>query len=95
MKEEKILTLHPEGKNGVNISRTKYDFIKSEIIKILKEHNELTFTGLLKELNKKLKNKFTGSVSWYGTVVKLDLEARKILYCSRRKPKQIVELVKK
>ena len=28
MTEEKIMTLHPEGKQGVNISKAKYDQIK-------------------------------------------------------------------
>jgi len=29
MTEDKILTKHPEGKRGVNISRAKYDAIRS------------------------------------------------------------------
>ncbi|MDW7662766.1 MAG: hypothetical protein SCL54_15265 [Bacillota bacterium] len=32
MKDERILTLHPEGKKGVNISIMKYEMIKNFII---------------------------------------------------------------
>jgi hypothetical protein len=35
--EEKIITLHPQGRNGVNISKDKYEIIKESIISALKE----------------------------------------------------------
>ena len=31
MEEEKILTLHPQGKKGVNILKRRYDVIKAYI----------------------------------------------------------------
>ena len=34
------------------------------------------FNDLLKEVNQELEASFEGSVSWYVTIVKLDLEAR-------------------
>jgi len=33
----------------------------------------------VKNIKKQLKNKFQGSIAWYVEVVKLDLEARKII----------------
>ncbi len=33
--EEKILTLHPQGKRGVNISRAKYETMKKTILEVL------------------------------------------------------------
>ena len=39
---EKILTKHPEGKKGVNISKIKYELIKNAIIESL-ENDELTY----------------------------------------------------
>ena len=44
--EEKILTLHPQGKRGVNISMQKYDVMKTAIIETLTEFKALTFTEL-------------------------------------------------
>jgi hypothetical protein len=36
--EDRILTLNPEGKMGVNISSSKYDTMRTAIIDSLKEH---------------------------------------------------------
>ena len=87
MKEEKILTKHPLGKSGKNISKQKYDTLKKAIQSALK-NKELTHTELFSRLNKALKNKFSGNVSWYGETVKLDLEARKIIERTASKPQK-------
>ncbi len=76
--QEKILTRHPEGKEGVNIERAKYDDIREAILKILAEHPGLTFTELTENVDQKLNN-FQGSIPWYVTTVKLDLEARGLI----------------
>ena len=85
MAEEKILTKHPQGKSGKNISKRKYDTLKRAILSILRDR-ELTHTELFNHLNKSLKDTFLGSVSWYGETVKLDLEARKIIERTSSKP---------
>ncbi|HKK21914.1 MAG TPA: hypothetical protein VJ983_10610 [candidate division Zixibacteria bacterium] len=77
-KDEKILTKHPAGKSGRNISRTTYDLMKEEILSLLHD-KELTHPELVKGLNKRLTGRFDGNVSWYGETVKLDLEARKLI----------------
>jgi hypothetical protein len=75
--DEKILTKHPDpGKQGVNISKAKYDVIRETILDLLRAHGELTFTELMEAANERLEGKFDGSISWYVTTVKLDLEAR-------------------
>jgi hypothetical protein len=77
--DEKIMTLHPEeGKSGVNISKRKYDVIKETIVASLRAHGVMTFTGLNKDVHDKLAH-FDGSISWYVTTVKLDLEARHVV----------------
>ena len=76
---EKILTLHPTGKKGVNISRKKYDTIRDFILKTIKKEGEITYQRLNKLAVKKLKDSFDGSVTWYLVTVKLDLEARNII----------------
>jgi hypothetical protein len=87
MAEEKIATKHPLGKSGKNISRQKYEALKDTILLALK-NRELTHTELFNELNKRLKSKFAGNVSWYGETVKLDLEARKIIERTSSKPQK-------
>ncbi len=87
MAEEKILTKHPLGKSGKNISVNNYEIIKKAILKIL-INKELTHTELFDQLNKNLKGKFLGNVSWYGETVKLDLEARKIIERTSSKPQK-------
>ena len=87
MAEEKILTKHPLGKSGKNIDRRKYETLKSAIVSAL-QNKELTHTELFDRLNKGLKNKFSGNISWYGETVKLDLEARKIIERTSSKPQK-------
>ena len=87
MAEEKILTKHPLGKSGKNISRQKYEALKDTILSALK-NRELTHTELFNELNKRLTSKFAGNVSWYGETVKLDLEARKMIERTSSKPQK-------
>jgi len=44
MDEEKIRTLHPgEGKQGVNISRTKYEMIRQAILDAIRSQGTITF----------------------------------------------------
>ena len=77
MEEEKILTLHPEeGKQGVNISRAKYEMIRQAILNAIRSQGSISFQGLVSLIDYSLRNRFEGSISWYVTTVKLDLEAR-------------------
>lgn len=87
MAEEKILTKHPLGKTGRNITRKNYEILKEAILSALK-NKELTHTELFAHLNKSLKNNFSGNISWYGETVKLDLEARKIIERTSSKPQK-------
>lgn len=87
MTEEKIMTRHPRGKSGKNISRQKYDMLKQAILKTLRS-KELTHTELFNQLNKMLKGKFKDNISWYGETVKLDLEARGIIQRTDSKPQK-------
>jgi len=77
--EEKILTLHPQGKRGVNISSSKYETMKKTILEILGK-TELTHAQLTTVVEKRLKGKFDGSIPWYMEGTKLDLEARGVLH---------------
>jgi hypothetical protein len=78
---EKIMTKHPQGKSGVNISRVKYDTVnvKAAIINTLQQNDSLTLSVLTEQVNQALAGNFDGSISWYVTTVKLDLEARGLI----------------
>ncbi len=79
MPAEKILTLHPEGKAGVNIDKSKYDQLKNFIIETLDHTGPITYQELNQMGIDHLKESFEGSVPWYLVTVKLDLEARNII----------------
>lgn len=83
--EDKILTKHPLGKKGVNISQEKYDAVKKAILAALRK-KQLTHTELSEQVNHSLTNKFDGSINWYCETVKLDLEARKMIERTSTKP---------
>ena len=87
MTDEKILTKHPLGKSGKNISKQKYEALKKAMLTALRSR-ELTHTELFNQLNKRLRNKFAGNISWYGETVKLDLEARKMIERTSSKPQK-------
>ena len=76
---DRILTLHPEGKEGVNIEREKYNQMKTAILDVLRDSGPLPFIEVREQVRAKLRSKFTGSISWYYTTIKLDLEARGLI----------------
>lgn len=90
--ESRILTLHPEGKEGVNISQEKYTVIRKAILEALEEYEQVAFKDLLQIVKGELAQSFKGSVPWYVTTVKLDLEARKEIVCKRGRGPQVVSL---
>ena len=78
-KEETFLTLHPQGKQGVNILKRRYDVIKSFIVDTIKKHEEISYEDLNDRAVEQLSESFDGKVIWYIVTVKLDLEARQII----------------
>ena len=89
--KDMIRTLHPEKKQGVNISKAKYEIIRKAILSTLHAHKEITFMNLSRTVEKEVNGTFEGSVMWYVTTVKLDLEARGIV---KRVPNSRPQLVK-
>ena len=74
-----IRTLHPEKKQGVNISKEKYEIIRDAILSALHRQKEISFMNLSRAVEKEMNGNFEGSVTWYVTTVKLDLEARGLI----------------
>jgi hypothetical protein len=95
MSEEKIMTLHPDGKQGVNILKRRYDVIKNFILKTLKSRKEISFEELTDMAVISLSKTFDGKVVWYMVTVKLDLEARKIIERVPKTSPHKLRLIKK
>lgn len=88
MKEGYFQTLHPTaGKTNKAILQSKYEFIKDNVLSILSTTTP-THPELMEELYTRVKDNFEGSVQWYGETVKLDLEARKMIERTDRKPER-------
>ena len=90
--DEKITTLHPEGKKGVNISRVKYEQIKSFILETISCTGAISYRELNALAKKQLGPVFKGSVPWYIVTVKLDLEARGIIKRVNQKSGHAIQL---
>ena len=80
MAVEHILTLHPQGKAGVNMEKAKYDAMRRALLKAIPRTKSGVRFGDLGDLvvdhldeGAFPKGK---SVLWYVTTVKQDLEAR-------------------
>jgi hypothetical protein len=87
MTEEKVLTRHPQGKSGRNISRRSYETVKDAILSALGE-GELTHAELMAGVRKRLAGRFTGNANWHAETVKLDLEARKAIERTASRPQR-------
>ena len=87
--EPRIMTLHPEGKEGVNISKEKYELVRQAIVGSLEDSGELTFSELGSKVSSRLEGNFQGSISWYFTTVKLDLEARNVIERNGKSPQRL------
>ena len=88
----RILTRHPQGKQGVNISREKYEVMSAAILRSLRTRGEAPLQMVRQDVEEELSGRFEGSVSWYFTTAKLDLEARGILERVHAKRPQRIRL---
>jgi hypothetical protein len=92
---ERVRTWHPDPqKKGVSINKDKYEIIRAVIFHSLKENKEMSFRELIDDVELKLTGNFDGSIPWYVTTVKLDLEARKIIERIPKSNPQKLRLIK-
>lgn len=87
MPQQEVLTKHPQGKRNKPVGKQEYETFKAAILTALRR-KELTHTELLNELTRSLKGKFSGNVGWHVMVVKLDLEARKLIERTSASPQK-------
>ncbi len=93
MNDDRILTMHPAGKQGVNIRRDRYDVIKDYILKTVETAGEITFSDLGDKAVNDISSEFDGKALWYITTVKLDLEARNLIERIPKTSPQMLRLV--
>jgi len=89
---ERITTLHPQGKHGVKLSAAKYRLMRKAIVSALRQGGPQTWSGLAERVEHDLADRFTGSVRWHYTTVKLDLEARGEITCDRSGKQMVISL---
>ena len=83
---ETIQTHHPDpGKQGVNISKKKYEVIYTAIDAYLRDVETASLKEITQAVKERVADTFEGSVGWYVTTVKLDMESQGILICDRSK----------
>ena len=83
---ESIQTYHPDPqKQGVNISKSKYDIIHGAIEEFLLAAGSASLHEITSAVKDKVSANFDGSVGWYVTTVKLDMESKGQLICDRSK----------
>ena len=87
----RVMTLHPEGKEGVNVDKEKYEAVKQAILDAVGTVGELPFSNLSGEVERRVPD-FDGSYGWYTTTVKLDLEARGLIERVPKKSPQHLRL---
>jgi hypothetical protein len=76
---ERVQCLHPDpSKQAPRIELWKYEAVKEVILAALVDQPGLNFKDLTQQVAARLKVD-VGSVNWYTTVVKLDLEARGVV----------------
>jgi hypothetical protein len=92
--DELFLTVHSEpAKQGVRIDQSKYNAVHAAIFDNLRQHGPMTFTQLGALVEDQLHTTFAGSVLWYYTTVKLDMEARGEIRRVPNSRPQVIEVV--
>ncbi len=88
-----VQTITP-GKKGTYVNREKYERIRDAILRVLATHSEILFKELSSAVKRELDGRFDGSIPWYTTTVKLDLEFRGIIERIPGKAPQHLRLAK-
>jgi hypothetical protein len=76
---KKYLTWHPLGKPGAFISKKDYDVVRDFILSTLMSE-EMTLMDLIALGERNLAGQIEENIAWHILVVKLDLEARGVIF---------------
>lgn len=82
-------------RQGASLDQAKREVIQAAILEVLRRHEKLTYEDLARAVEQKLARKFDGSIRWYVTTVKLDLEARHVIERVKDKRREFVRLARR
>lgn len=92
--DELFLTVHPDpAKQGVHIDNARYDQVREIILFNLQRCGPMTFTQLGALVEEELHDTFTGSIVWYYTMVKQDMEMHGEIRRVPNSRPQVIEVV--
>lgn len=78
--DDKFQLIHPDGKPAPRIDKAKYELVRAALLTIIPQNEEgVPFTTLAERVAASLSREQVsklGSMGWYTTEVKLDMEAR-------------------
>ena len=93
MASNMIKLINPDpAKQGATIQVEKYDTIRAAILQALRAHGRLTYEQIARDVEQQLAGNFEGSIRWYVTAVKLDLEGKHVLERVKEKGREYVQL---
>ncbi len=85
---------HPDpGKQGTNIDKEKYEQVHEAMLVALSQQESMSLKEMCTAVRDVLAGAFDGSIEWYVTTVKLDMEAKGELTCDRKKSPHAHRLV--
>ena len=92
--DELFLTVQidPEKYAG-RIDPAKYQAVHEAITQNLRQYGSMTFTQLGALVEEQLQASFTGSITWYYTAVKLEMEAHGEIRRVPNSRPQVIEIV--
>jgi len=79
MSEEKILLLHPQGKQSNSLPLVQYNQIKEAIVEVFLQRATATLEEITRMVSQKEGETFEGDIPWYVEVVLPDLQAREYI----------------
>ena len=92
--DELFVTVEPEpARQGLRVDRNMYEAVHRSILRNLRCYGSLTFTQLGALVEEELRETFDGSVTWYYTTVKLDLESQGEIRRVPNSRPQLIEIV--
>jgi uncharacterized protein DUF6958 len=92
--DELFLTVRPESaRQNLRIDQRKYEAVHAAILENLRQYGSMTFTQLGALVEEQLQPVFSGSVTWYYTTVKLDMETHGEIRRVPNSRPQLIEIV--
>jgi len=76
---ESVLTLHPDGKQGIRINKDEYELLSAFILFTIKDVGYVNLNRLIDKAQNSFSDPLDAEVAWRVFQIKLDLEARGLI----------------